>query len=51
LKLFCSNLFGTFQTFGEPEKKYSKGMLWKGFLDGPLGSIKVAKMYLRPRGS
>ncbi|KAH8387536.1 hypothetical protein KR093_007695 [Drosophila rubida] len=46
-----SNPFGLYQRLLERDVDGFKGILWRGFLDGPKGSLKRVRMLLRPRSS
>ncbi|XP_044316962.1 microfibril-associated glycoprotein 4 isoform X2 [Drosophila rhopaloa] len=46
-----SNPFGLYQRHLERDVDGFKGILWRGFLDGPKGSLKIVRMMVRPRGS
>ncbi|XP_068158655.1 microfibril-associated glycoprotein 4 isoform X2 [Drosophila tropicalis] len=46
-----SNPFGLYQKLLERDVDGYKGILWRGFLDGPRGSLKLVRMLLRPRAS
>ncbi|EDV46212.1 microfibril-associated glycoprotein 4 isoform X2 [Drosophila erecta] len=44
-----SNPFGLYQRLLERDVDGFKGILWRGFLDGPKGSLKLVRMMIRPR--
>lgn len=44
-----SNPFGLYQRLLERDVDSFKGILWRGFLDGPKGSLKRVQMMIRPR--
>ncbi|KAH8317083.1 hypothetical protein KR074_008274 [Drosophila pseudoananassae] len=44
-----SNPFGLYQRLLERDVDGFKGILWRGFLDGPKGSLKIVRMLVRPR--
>ncbi|XP_039499771.1 microfibril-associated glycoprotein 4 [Drosophila santomea] len=44
-----SNPFGLYQRLLERDVDGFKGILWRGFLDGPKGSLKIVRMMVRPR--
>ncbi|XP_033239342.1 microfibril-associated glycoprotein 4 isoform X1 [Drosophila pseudoobscura] len=44
-----SNPFGLYQRLLDRDKDEYKGILWRGFLDGPKGSLKIVRMMVRPR--
>ncbi|XP_017073817.1 microfibril-associated glycoprotein 4 isoform X2 [Drosophila eugracilis] len=44
-----SNPFGLYQRLLERDVDGYKGILWRGFLDGPKGSLKSVRMLVRPR--
>ncbi|XP_022234216.1 angiopoietin-4 isoform X2 [Drosophila obscura] len=44
-----SNPFGLYQRLLERDVDGYKGILWRGFLDGPKGSLKIVRMMVRPR--
>ncbi|KAH8287092.1 hypothetical protein KR054_002220 [Drosophila jambulina] len=46
-----SNPFGVYQRTLERDLDGYKGILWRGFLDGPKGSLKIVRMMVRPRGA
>ncbi|XP_043659435.1 microfibril-associated glycoprotein 4 [Drosophila teissieri] len=46
-----SNPFGLYQRLLERDVDGFKGILWRGFLDGPKGSLKIVRMMVRPRAS
>ncbi|XP_016937341.1 microfibril-associated glycoprotein 4 isoform X2 [Drosophila suzukii] len=46
-----SNPFGLYQRLLERDVDGFKGILWRGFLDGPKGSLKIVRMLVRPRAS
>ncbi|XP_060663937.1 LOW QUALITY PROTEIN: microfibril-associated glycoprotein 4 [Drosophila nasuta] len=46
-----SNPFGLYQRLLERDVDSFKGILWRGFLDGPKGSLKRVRMLLRPRST
>ncbi|ALC48323.1 CG1889 [Drosophila busckii] len=46
-----SNPFGLYQRLLERDVDGYKGILWRGFLDGPKGSLKRMRLLLRPRAS
>ncbi|XP_016954607.1 microfibril-associated glycoprotein 4 isoform X2 [Drosophila biarmipes] len=46
-----SNPFGLYQRLLERDVDGFKGILWRGFLDGPKGSLKIVRMLVRPRAA
>ncbi|KAH8274682.1 hypothetical protein KR018_005070 [Drosophila ironensis] len=44
-----SNPFGLYQRLLERDVDGYKGILWRGFLDGPKGSLKIVRMLVRPQ--
>ncbi|SPP78031.1 fibrinogen-like protein A isoform X1 [Drosophila guanche] len=46
-----SNPFGLYQRLLDRDPDGYKGILWRGFLDGPKGSLKIVRMMLRPRSA
>nr|NP_727376.2 uncharacterized protein Dmel_CG1889, isoform D [Drosophila melanogaster]AAN09619.2 uncharacterized protein Dmel_CG1889, isoform D [Drosophila melanogaster] len=46
-----TNPFGLYQRLLERDVDGFKGILWRGFLNGPKGSLKIVRMMVRPRAA
>ncbi|KAH8420023.1 hypothetical protein KR009_005021 [Drosophila setifemur] len=46
-----SNPFGLYQRLLQRDVDGYKGILWRGFLDGPKGSLKIVRLRVRPQSA